>query len=430
MEERQLRMGVVLLAVLAVLLVLYWQWTPAEDDTDPDATVPVWHVDGDQITKLEIERADGRVVLAEHPDGWHLEEPVQDVADAKEVGYLVDELSRIEKGVGIPDADPAEFGLGDPPTVRATVTLDDGSTKTLDIGDEAPVGWRTYARAADGSVVAVAGVAGKKFQVGVDDLRDARMLRFDIAAVRRVVVQSADGTLDVSGEGKTWWLQGFSRADPTKVEDLLTDLADVRFDQISPTDLAPDGIADPKIHVTLELQGATGDVITRELAVGDPAPLGTLVRTDAGRSGWAVPESLKFLGRGPKDIGDSHAFAVDPESDDEISVKLGDLTWSAARTEDGWQANGGDARKQVDEITKVTLQYRPTAPPAPTDTWGTVTASEGDTTRTVRIGQVVEAGYRTAVDERGGQPYLVEQSELEDLATALSEPDAATSGSP
>jgi len=418
MQDHQIRIATVLASLLAVLLLVKWGWKAPKDDLDAEATAPVWAVKADDIVKVDAERSDGELLLEKKDGHWRIDEPVQDIASDKQVGYLLDELERVKKGIPVPDADPKDFGLGDPPEVAITVTLADGTQKTLDVGSKAPVGWRTYVRDAAGGVAAVSGLVGQRLQGSVDDLRDQTVVQFDPGDVRGVVLTGQGHTLDVHGQGKHWWLEGFTRADPDKVDDLVTGLRSVRFDTFyEGKDPAPDGIDDPAYKVTITTtEGKVG------FDVGENAPTGALVRTFGGRTGWVDPKSLALLGQGPTDVGDPHAFPVDEAESDHVEVKLGDVAWSADRDGDHWKADGKSqdaVDKAVAALAAVPTHYRGQPVPALTEDFGKVTVKQGDAAPdVVDMGQVVDGTWRAAQDEAGGEPYLVPVDKLKDSALA------------
>jgi hypothetical protein len=416
MQERQIRIATVLVSLLTALLLLHWLWTPAEE-LDPEATSPVWEVTAADLVRVEVQRPDGMLVLDRSGGRWALEAPLEDVADQRQVDYLLGELERVEKGVPIPDADPEDFGLGPEPLVVVTVTEEDGETQTLHIGKEAPVGWRTYVRAADGSVAAVAGIVGKRLQMDIDDLRETTVIQYGIGDVTRATVESAEGTLVVHGEGDRWWVEGWTRADPEKVDDLLVGLREVRFDSFF-VDTAPEGIGDPGFRVTVEtIEETVG------FEVGESGPPGVYVRTFSGRVGWIHPERLALLGQGPTDVGDPDAFPLDPDTASSVEVDFGGRVWSGTREEDVWTAEGAEPpapEAAVEALGLVPITYRREPGPPLAESWGSVLVQMGeDDVRAVDIGQVVEDRWRVAVDRDGGSPYLISIEALDAAAKVV-----------
>ncbi|MEZ4241785.1 MAG: DUF4340 domain-containing protein [Myxococcota bacterium] len=136
---------------------------------------------------------------------WHLREPIDELADGAQVTEL---LPRRERR---PQRRAARRGRRSRGGVRprrgahreGRAHHRGRAGHTLVVGDKAPVGFRTYVRAADGGVAAVGGDLGHTLLADAQTLRDRHVLRFDPAAVREVRIDSPDGTLRVTGEGGT-----------------------------------------------------------------------------------------------------------------------------------------------------------------------------------------------------------------------------------
>ncbi|MEQ1501718.1 MAG: DUF4340 domain-containing protein [Myxococcota bacterium] len=427
MDRAQTRLLMVLSAlVLAVGAVLYFQGErPAEGD--PDATAKVWAVEADAVTAIDVTRAAGRVRLEKVDGTWFVREPFDGRADDDQVRDLIDAVAGIDVGIPVP-ADPSksgEFGLGEPPTARVSVTLADGGTKTLDVGDAAPVGFRTYVRGADGAVVAVNGDANRPLQADPARFRDRRVFRFDPAEVREVKIVSADGTLRVHGEGHDWWLDGFARADADRVDDLVVGLLDLRFDTVIDE---PPPIADPTYDVTIGF----ADGSTAQLRTGAPSPVdaGARALTGDGRGGTIFPEALAQLGRGPTDVGWRTAFGVRLDETDRVVFSDGTHTIDAHRNGPAWQADGfgdGDVYDAVSAISRVSITYQREPPPPPASVAYAVTVTTGDRTWTVEVGPSLGDGFRSARDTAGGSPFRVADDAL---AQAVHTVDAPTGDDP
>ncbi|MBW2258127.1 MAG: hypothetical protein JRI25_26485, partial [Deltaproteobacteria bacterium] len=237
------------------------------------------------------------------------------------------------------------------------------------------------------------------------------VLQYQIGEVSRVTIEGAEGTLEVHGEGDRWWVEGWTRADPDRVDDLLVGLRDLRFDSFY-VDTAPKGIHEPGYRVTVETtEGPVG------FEVGEGGPPGVYVRTLSGRAGWIGPEPLALLGQGPSDVGDPNAFPLRPDRAREVEVDFGGNTWTAVREEEVWTAEGAEApapEAAVEALAVVPITYRREPGPALTEVWGSVVVHLGDEDmRAVDIGQVVEDQWRVALDRDGGSPYLVSVEALD-----------------
>jgi len=393
MENAQLRTMFALTVVGLALGAVAWFWEPTEEPLDPDATEEVWSVSADEIVRVEIRRKGDTVVVSKGSgDEWRVDAPWTGVADPDTIHDLVDALVEVERGVPVDGAvDRVEFGLGDPPTAYVLVTDLEGAVTSATFGDEAPVGYRTYALSAAGAVVAIGGRPGRSLLAKSSDFKDRRVFHVDPGAVRRVTIESAEGRLSVSGEKKIWWLEGFSRADPDRVEELILGLLNVRIDEF--LDLS-DTITEPAIVVEIELADGT----VSPIKVGDPTPLGVLVEYEGG-FGTVFPESLRLLVQGPTDIGDRRAFPVNPDRTHEVSITRGNETWKADQA-------------GIEGIANAVMHYRREPVPAISEVWATVVIGSMDGVATIDVGQLDGVDFRVVQDRAGGEPYLVPVMDL------------------
>lgn len=414
MVDRQIRwmFGLTLL-VLAVAVVLYLDETKEEDAESEGSVVLLELSDAADVTGLRLTRGDDEVVLERGEHGWEVVKPFAALADAERVERLVDDLMAVSRGtpLEVEDAPLEGFGLGQPPRLVATLTLGKGEEQRLVLGDEAPVGWSSYAQAPDGQVVVVPGQPGRIAMESADAFRDHRLIRLDPGQVRAVELISPEGELRVSGEGVEWWLEGFARADADRVDDLVLGLMDLRFDRILPID---DDIEQPVRIARLILEDAT----VYEIRVGNGTPMGTLVQAgDA--MGVVFPESLAILGMGPKDIGLRSAFPLRMDRADRLSVSGEGGTWEAHRSQSEWAAEGMDSATVwglVKRLSEVPHSYRSQTPPEPSEIYRTIEIVEGERHLFVDVGEVIEPGFRTVKDRAGGQAYRIPDTALEFLS--------------
>ena len=377
-----LGLGTVLVLLIAALAI---QGEP-EVEVDAESTAPVWSVDAELITAMRIERADGVVRLEREGETWWMVEPTRSRADPDRVRALL-QLTEVERGVPVPNpADPEEYGLGDPPRVRWTVSLQGDVERTLDIGVAAPVGYRTYARGADGTIVAIAGDAERLFGEPIEVFRDHRMFDADPALVRAVTLWSPEGRLRLEGAGTEWRLVGYGRADPAQVDDVVMGLLDLRYDVI--WDRA-ERVEEAAYGAALEL--ADGSV--HELRVGDVTPMGAVSSTSDGRFGTLYAEQLKQISRGPTSIADPRAFAIDLEAADEVRVELDGVSRTALRNGPSWTSEGlrpDRVYRGVAALSEVPVTYRHDPPQVPTTTRGQVVTRSSDQLHVVLLRDVVD----------------------------------------
>lgn len=413
MDDRQVRLLMVLSAAVVAIGLVYWLVPErgADPAWDHAATVPVWQVDVDAVESLVVEQPDRpRLEVVRAGAGWRLVEPSDEPADRLRVDAALKALARIDLGVPI-DGEPGDLGLGDPPRGRITVRHRGGRTETLDVGDAAPVGWQTYARTADGSVVAVAGHLDQDVVIDPYRFRDASVFRFDPTGVVRVELHSPAGVLDVvRHDDATWWLAGYGRADLTALDDLVLTLLDLRLDTFL-DQAAPDGITEPKHRVVVGM--ADGSAV--EARFGDDLPMGRLVQAASGAQGSILPERLAFLDQGPTDLGDVRAFPVTGQRVDRIEIVIDDRVAEMTGGDGAWTTRGltgGQGAALFEALRRAGIDQFGSEAPELGASSGRVTIHEGaGRTRIVELGRVVD-GARLAQDASGGRVYRVPEAEV------------------
>jgi hypothetical protein len=153
---------VTIVVFLAVLAFGIW-WTrfrpeaPATPEANPTLE-PIWEVVGSQIVGLKIEdlEAGSTVELVRQANGtWDVVQPEGRMVSSDRVEQAVAWLeSPRPRSIVEGQQDLTAFGLTEP-SRRVTVTLQDSSTLTLEVGGATPTGTTTYARFAgtDGVLV-------------------------------------------------------------------------------------------------------------------------------------------------------------------------------------------------------------------------------------------------------------------------------------
>lgn len=425
MQEAQLRLGIVMvLALLAVSLVLRF-WQPDPEPTDTAETQEVWKVAADDVTGVEVDGVKGKLVLAKDGEDWLVKEPFAGSADTQKSRDLVNDLTDIKTGIPIDGSDGAKYGLGDPPHATVVLTLNNGKTQTILIGAAAPGGHRRYVRIPDGPITAVGGEISSLDDDAME-FRDRKIIDFKIPDVVHAQIAGPNGTLSVSKVGQQWWVDGFTRADDRKLEDLLLALLDLRFDAIAPADVVP--VTDGQYDVSIQL--ADGRTVGMHVSAPDTedggAPGPVTISADGRQTGTLASSGLAFLGQGPVDVGDASAFPVDRTAARQVAITLADtsMTMEAVGPDgDSWTVDGKESTRTkptLDALSDASIHYRRDPVPAITDKYGTIHVTLGAGEHTYDVGQIVEGSFRVVQDEAGGQPYLVPVDQIDQIVKAMS----------
>ncbi len=286
------------------------------------------HGQAARVTRLEIERPDGGFVqLLRGAEGWALQQPLREPADAVVVNALLDALftARIEQFVWDPpvgvspvaaDASPVvdapaapveSYGLAsDTATARLRVWLADD-----DLGHELTFGKAVEAERSavyamfteSGSVFTLDAGLLEKCQLPVDDLRSRTLVRLDPGQIRYLAVQQGDQKLALGYTPDGGWsiLEPIQwPADRETVAGVLRRLTGARIQSFvdAPTNPPPAAEDIAALHVTLD----------------------TVYPPSAGGGGGEGGASTMV--RGDRDVGRCELVAVENGADDQMLVKI------------------------------------------------------------------------------------------------------------
>ncbi|MFT4627626.1 MAG: hypothetical protein ACI8PZ_006313 [Myxococcota bacterium] len=406
MDSSQGRLLVVLATLVLAVTAVVRLWP--SDTVDPGATEFIWELAADDIRAVRLQTPADAVSLERAGEVWRVTAPYEAVADAQRMAELLDSIREIGWGTPVQGAeDAAEFGL-DPARALVEVTAADGTVHRLPVGDDAVVGYQTYARAPSGTIVTVRGSHSTVFTEPSGGWRDHTVFTFDPAAVRRVTVAGPEGVLSVYGETTRWWLADFTRAAPEAVDNLVLGLLDIRAAEFVES---ADPIADSVFTVRVDLEG--GD--SQTMLVGERAGGGIRIDTPAGQPAIAIPQTLTLLVQGPTDVGDPWAFVLDPERVTEVHVVSDHGAWIAVRSGPDWLVDGqpsDSAHAIIGALDAATIQYRREPVPEFGSAWRTVHVHTDSDHRRVEIGSVLDGTWRVARDLDGGEPYLIPLGEI------------------
>lgn len=235
-------------AVLAALAAAVW-WSNRQKKEEPESpsSPKLLSLRQDEITKIEILRREGETTRIEKGgDGaWRITAPEPLAADRSAVESLVSSAAALnaDKVVEEKPEDLAVFGLKEP-HARVVITLKDGKTRTVLLGDDAPVGGGGFAQV-DGDpkvYLLTSWVKGGLDKLAVD-LRDKRILTFDRDKLVRLEIARKKETFEFSKNAQGSWVISrpqMYRADGWSVDDYIRRLQDLKLDPLLTSDQKAD----------------------------------------------------------------------------------------------------------------------------------------------------------------------------------------------
>ncbi len=206
-------------------------------------------LDGDQLTRLEVESKGARYTLVKNPEGaWNLDLPPLVRVDRFTVEGLVSRLksATMQSIVAEEKKSLGRYGFGSPELrVQASGF---GGTQTLALGKKDDGRYYAMNSALD-PVFTLDASFLTQFQKEPDDLRDKDLFSYSTFEVKRVEVAAPSGTRVFEKGEENKWKQTAPAAkdlDTDKVETLLNDLRDLRAESFPRgTNLDAFGLAKP-----------------------------------------------------------------------------------------------------------------------------------------------------------------------------------------
>ena len=394
---RRAMVGVI--ALVGVCGVVLWG-VSSKDSSHAAASVEVGWIQYQQ---------DGQVVRLEGSEaGWRVVSPYQAEADREVIGWMREAFLALEDTwAPLPGAvDEVEvYGLADR-AVALTGGLGAETVHDWRVGDVLLTGEGSYVASAEGVVGTTEAHWANLLALPIEDLRDHRA--FDIAPrdVRRVTVLSPSGVLSVSGEGKDWWLRGYGRADPSRVDAFVMGVLDIRLD-------GWDGETEEPSEVAYQVEVAAVDGRVQRLLTESLEGPEVGVWSGRGVMGWIRTPALALVRQGPGDIGIQGLWSVNDPSEISVSGEGFDRRYHVR--EGVWSgAEGGHLLDPAAVEALLGLQVDYGMPPRPAEMRGCdVRIGGADGEARMRLSRSKESGLVYATDQKGGQalPLIVPSSE-------------------
>ena len=241
-------------AVLAGLGgLLYWSNRSEEAKAgkpDPKAAPKILDLKESEIKQIEIRHRDGEttVVKRDASGKWSITAPQPLAADQSAVGAVITAAAALasDRVVDENASNLSSYGL-DPPRIGITLTMADGKTHVLRIGEDTPTDGGSYVTLdGDKRLFTVASLQKTSLDKQSKDLREKHLLVFDQDKLSRVELDVA-GKLPIEfGRAGTDWQilkPKPMRADGFQVDDLVRKLKDASMVTEGDTETDPKAAA-------------------------------------------------------------------------------------------------------------------------------------------------------------------------------------------
>ena len=306
---------VVLCALLLAVVLLLDKNGGKADGTGESKQL--FKVEEGKIRRIALVQ-DGATVTAVRGDKqWTIEQPVRAEGNKDEWNGLALALSAFdyERVVEEQPQNTGQYGLSKPELV-ITFELDKGEVHKLELGAPNFSGGSYFARRGnDPKIYLVSGYSCDKFTVGLDRLREAAALKFDMHAATALHLDRSDGAVQFRKKDWNWFLETpvAGPADDNELETILRQCSELRVqDHLDGADPAllkkAFGPVRYRVAVTLEQGGQQ----VLEIGAADPFPAnsGQVLALNVARNDYfTLPQSAVTALDAPLDKLRSHDVA-------------------------------------------------------------------------------------------------------------------------
>src|SRR5438876_683977 len=371
-------LAVALLLVGGFYYVYEVRWAPDRERAETRKG-RVFSAEATDVTGVELKRREDTVRLTRAGEAWELKSPVVARADRARVEETLTTVltARVDREIDPKPAALGDFGL-DKPAAEVTLTLKDGKTLGLALGNKSPTGVWVYAReAGKPAVVALSDGALREATKPATEFRDRTVLAFERGQVSGFDVTSEGETLAVTHAGEAWRITRpvTLPADTEAVGEMFEKLTAAKVKEFvaeAPRSPATYGLDRP-LRLTIHT-GKDKERASRTLLVGrtDTAKKGVYAMREGESSvlllpedvGKAIPRTVGALrdkqvvdlGRSVDDLRDHALFArLEPKDIKRLRVKAGGQTAVLERSGDtDWKlvepTKGAAKGARVDDI--------------------------------------------------------------------------------
>ena len=381
-----------ILAIIAVAGVAYFRFFEMKRPSTEEArrqSQNMLNLDRTKIDGIVIQNGDQKIEIRRRDNKWRLETPIKDQADVTLVETLLSDLGNWQKDGTIPgkeiDADKsklAEYGLNNP-KLKLKLLGHDRPPEIL-FGKDAAMEGRMYVRFQNSKETYLASQSVRKdIDKKPEEFRDKKLTDLSNAQVRRVVLKTPAGEIELEKKDTNWEILKplRARADDQKVNDLISQVTSAHIGQLVADDrgdLRPYGLAEPRGSITLFDQeqkrdqkveiGESIKVAGRE-DKGETLQIGAIpekdkeqvyVRFASRGSVYTLPKKIEeILNTKPADLRDNHLVRIDTNILDRITIDApGKNKTVLARKDGNWTivnrnnspADPGAVRRMIDAL--------------------------------------------------------------------------------
>ena len=259
-------------------------------------------------------------------DEWQVTAPIDARGDAPAVSAFLSFLKNLNftRVVEESPKDLTPFGL-DTPDLKIILSMNNGETKGVRVGDDHPMGNKVYLARLNESRVLAAGVTKNRLDRKVHDLRDKTILDFKTPQITKIEFIRNGKTLSLKKNEESWEVSEgkiAAKGNETEITNLLNTIQAAQIEQFveeKPEQLTSYGLNNSKLTVKLTTSKASEPLV---LLIGGKNEHGFYAKTLPKKNVFTINQSLFDTLNNRKLVDFFNKSLVDFNDDDLAKVTL------------------------------------------------------------------------------------------------------------
>ena len=323
--------GTAVMAAVLIGIISYYFLIdlPSEQrkQEEKDRAEKVILFDSENVKAISFIKGENTIILKRlGTDEWQMTAPVNAKGDASAVSDFVSFLNNLNftRVVEESPKDLTPFGL-DTPDLKIILSMNNGETKGVHVGDDHPMGNKVYLSLLNGSRVLAAGVTKNRLDRKVHDLRDKTILDFKTSQITKIEFIRNGKTLSLKKNEESWEVSEgkiAAKGNETEITNLLNTIQAAQIEQFveeKPEQLTSYGLNNSKLTVKLTTSKASEPLV---LLIGGKNEHGFYAKTLPKKNVFTINQSLFDTLNNRKLVDFFNKSLVDFNDDDLAKVTL------------------------------------------------------------------------------------------------------------
>ena len=293
--------GTAALAVVFIGIVLYYFLIdlPSEkrEKEEKNRLEKVILFDSENVKAISFIKEENTVELKRlGADEWQVTAPVDAKGDSPAVSDFLSFLNNLTFTRVVEESPKnfSTFGL-DTPNLKVILSMNDGKTKGIRVGENHPMGNKVYLAQLNGERVLTADITRDRLDQKVYDLRDKTILDFKTPQINKIELIRDKKTLTLKKNEHSWQLieeETTTKGNESEITNLLNTIQTARIEQFveeQPEQLASYGLNNSKLTVKLTTLKANEPLT---LFIGKKSEHGFYAKTLSKKNIFVINQSL------------------------------------------------------------------------------------------------------------------------------------------